>query len=168
MSSDLSAFESLAEFAIALAGFGSVVVVLRRGEDRMHPADRYRVLVALVPSLVAGFLALLPVGLDLTGLPRETTWLVVGCLYAVVVSALGAMIVRRALRLPLEARAVLSGRLVLINSVGVGVSIVAVLLNAATPLLGPSRGGFYFFGVLFLLVVSANAFVRMVFIRPEA
>ena len=65
---DTGAFQSLAEFGIALAGFTSVVVVFSRRDGEFHPADRFRILTALVPSLGAAFLALVPVGLDLMGL----------------------------------------------------------------------------------------------------
>lgn len=141
-------------------------VFLRRGEDRFHPADNLRVIIALVPSLVAGFLVLLPVVLHRIGLRSATTWLLVASVYAVVVAFLGTMIIRRIQRLPGEAGELISARITLVSTLLAALAIIAMVLNATTSLLRPSRGGFYFFGILVLLWVSANAFVRMPFVRP--
>jgi hypothetical protein len=162
------AFETLAQFAIAQAGFASVVVVLRRKEDQFHPADGFRVFNALVPSIVAGFLALFPIGLHLIGVDEGRTWLAASLLFASVTVFLCLQILLRMKRLPPEARVIISNRVAIANSVTLGLAIVACLVNSTTTLLGPPHGGFYFFGVLALLVMGAVAFVRLVFIRPPA
>lgn len=165
---DLGAFETLAQFAIAQAGFASVVVVLRRGQEQFHPADGFRIANALVPSILAGFLALLPIGLAEVGLSAGTIWTSVSLVYVVTISLLAIQITARLRRLPDEARGIVSTRLFAFNFGMVMLAIVACLLNATTPLLGPPQGGFYFLGSVVLLAIGAAAFVRLVFIRPPA
>ena len=137
---DTGAYQSLAEFAIALAGFVGVVVVFRRREGRLHPADDFRIFIALVPSLAGAFLALLPVGLDLLLLEPVTTLIVSGIMYAAVVAPLLLVVAVRAGRLPADARAVLSRPLTLFFYTLLGSSAAANLLNA-TSLLGEPRSG---------------------------
>jgi hypothetical protein len=165
---DLSSFATLAEFAIAQAGFASVVVVLRRGRDQLHPADAFRVSNALVPSILAGFLALLPIGLDEIGVSERNIWVSVSLVFVAVVAFLAIHIARRMRQLPPDAREIISGRVAGLHFFNLGVVIVACFSNATTGLLGPPQGGFYFFGILVLLSVGAVAFVRLVFIRPAA
>ena len=159
------AFQTLAEFGIALAGFTSIVVVFRRGGEQLHPADRFRVFSALVPSLVGAFLALVPVGLDLLGLPPATTWRVASIVLAGAVFSLVAISSIQLRRLPPEASALLSRPLGIFLRFLLGLSVVGGLVNA-TAVLGPPQGGLYFFAVLLMLVSGAIVFVRMVFIRP--
>lgn len=161
-------FETLAQFAIAQAGFASVVVVLRRGRDQFHPADGFRVFNALVPSILAGFLALVPLGLAELGVPEARIWTWVSILFAVVVGSLSIQIFRGLQRLPPGARAIISSLIVRAHFTILGLTVAVCLANGTTSLLGPVQGGFYFFGILALLWVGAVAFVRLVFIRPPA
>jgi len=159
------AFQSLAELAIALAGFTSVVVVFgRRGGD-FHPADRFRILSALVPSLSAALLALVPVGLDLAGLSASTVWRASSLMLIAVVGVDGLQTEVRRSRLPPESRAILSPRLRNLFRLLRCLAVLSGLLNATGVLFAP-QAGVYFLAVLLPLVVGATIFVRTVFVRP--
>jgi hypothetical protein len=162
---DSGAFQSLAEFGIALAGFTSIVIVFGRRDGELHPADRFRILVALLPSLGGAFLALVPVGLDLAGLPPSAVWRASSLMLvaAVVSDEVHGSI--RLHRLPLEARAILSSHLTSFLRAIRLFAFVAGFLNATGILFDP-QPGVYFFAVLCPLLMGAVVFVRIVFVRP--
>lgn len=162
---DTGAFQSLAEFGIALAGFTSIVVVFGRRDGQFHPADRFRILSALVPSLGASFLALLPVGLELTGLSPSAVWRVSSLVLVVAVVSDSWLSERRRRRLPADAIALLSPRLTHFFRALRLLSFLAGLLNATGMFFAPQPGA-YFFAVLCPLMLGAVVFVRMVFVRP--
>ncbi len=160
-------YQTLAEFAIALAGFVGLVVAFRRREGRFHPADDFRIFIALVPSLAGAFLALLPVGLDLLALAPATTLISSSVSYAVVVMLVLIAVVTRNRRLPPDAKAVLSRPLTMFFYALFGLAILGNLANA-TSLFGEPRSGVYFLGIMAILINSATVFARIVFIRPAA
>jgi hypothetical protein len=162
---DSGAFQSLAEFGIALAGFTSIIVVFSRRDGQFHPADRFRILSALVPSLGASFLALVPVGLDLTGLSPSAVWRVSSLVLVVAVAADSLQGEIQLRRLSAEARAILSSRLTSFLRALRLFALLAGLLNATGILFAP-QSGVYFFAVLCPLLFGAVVFVRMVFVRP--
>jgi hypothetical protein len=164
---DTGAYQSLAEFSIALAGFVGLVVVFRRREDRFHPADDFRIFIALVPSLAGAFLALLPVALDLLVLEPSTTWTLSSVTYAAVVLFFLVVIAIRISRLPPDARVVLSRPLTVFFYALLGSSVAANFLNALS-FFGTPSSGVYFLGIMAILVNSATVFARIVFIRPAA
>jgi len=161
------AFETLAEFAISLAGFAGVVVVFRRSEGRLHPADGIRVFMALMPTLACAFLALLPIALELVDLPPATVWLVASIVHGTAVVSIVSAILIRVGQLTPDARSVLSRPLSAFFYTLLGLSILVNLLSA-TAVVGVPPVGTYFFGLLALLAVGATVFLRMVFIRPAA
>jgi hypothetical protein len=162
---DSGAFQSLAEFGIALAGFTSIVVVFSRRDGEFHEADRFRIRAALVPSLGAAFLALAPVGLELTGLSPSTVWRVSSLVLVAAVAWDSVHTYRRFRRLPPEGRAVLSSTLISFGRALRLFALVAGLLNATGMLFAP-QPGVYFFAVLCPLLYGAIVFVNMVFVRP--
>jgi hypothetical protein len=155
------AFQSLAEFGIALAGFTSIVIVFGRRDGDFHPADRFRVFTALVLSLGAAFLALFPVGLDLVGLSAPMVWRVSS---VVLVAYIGWYSVIAEIR-PAETRVVLSSHLRNVFRTLRAAAILASILNATGFFFSP-QAGVYFFAVLCPLAIGAIVFVRVVFIRP--
>jgi len=155
------AFQSLAEFGIALAGFTSIVIVFGQRDGEFHPADRFRVFTALVLSLGAAFLALVPVGLDLVGVPSAAVWRASSL---VLVVYLGWYSVIAEIR-PAAARIVLSSRLRNLFRTLRLAAIVSSILNASGVFFSP-QAGVYFFAVLCPLAIGAIVFVRVVFIRP--
>lgn len=164
---DFGAFQTLAEFAVSLAGFAGVVVAFRRVDERLHPADGIRVFMALVPTLACALLALLPIGLELTDLSPSSIWLVAVIVHALVVLLLLSAISVRIGRLPPDAKALLSRPLTVFFYGLIGFSVVVDLLSATGWLAIPPSGA-YFFALLAILFNSATVFARMVFIRPTA
>jgi len=162
---DTGAYQTLAEFAIALSGFVGLVVAFRRREGRFHPADDFRIFIALIPGLVGAFLALLPVGLDMLVIEPATTLIVCSLIYAAVVLLVVVVIAIRNRRLPPDARAVLSRPLTSFFYALFGFSVLANLANAMS-FFGEPRSGVYFLGIVAILVNSATVFARIVFIRP--
>jgi len=162
---DTGAFQSLAEFGIALAGFTSIVVVFTRRDGEFHPADRFRIVVALVASLSAALLALVPVGLDLTGLPPSAVWRASSLVLVVVIASDAVQTMIRLRRASPEVRAVLSSRVSNVIRALRLLALVAGLLNATGIIFAP-QPGVYFFAVLCPLLIGGIAFVRMVFVRP--
>jgi hypothetical protein len=68
---------TLAEIAVAFAGFSSVVVLFsRRDEDGLQGFDRIRFRVMLLASLLAAFFAVLPLPLQELGVPHGLIWLI--------------------------------------------------------------------------------------------
>lgn len=143
-------------------------MVLRRGGEQFHPADRFRVFNALVPSILVGFLALVPIGLAVLGVEEQQLWRGVSVLFVLVAVALSITIRRRMRALPAEARQIISGPVAATNFVAVSLSTAACLVHGTTGLLGPPQGGPYFFGLVVFLGIGAMAFVRLVFVRPDA
>jgi hypothetical protein len=164
---DSGAFQSLAEFGIALAGFTSVIVVFSRRDGEFHPADRFRIRVALVTSLGAAFLALVPVGLELTGLSPSAVWRVSSLLLVAAVAWDSIHTYFRLHRLSSEARAVLSSHLSSFLRALRLFALLGGLLNA-TGLFFEPQPGVYFFAVVCALLYGGIVFVRMVFVRPAA
>jgi len=164
---DTSPYQTLAEFSISLSGFVGLVVAFRRREGRFHPADDFRIFIALVPGLIGAFLALLPVGLDMLGLEPAVTLILSSSAYAAVVVLVLLVISMRNRRLPPDARTVLSRPLTFFFYTMFGFLVIANLANALS-FFGEPRSGVYFFGIVAILINSATVFARIVFIRPTA
>ena len=158
-------FLTAAEFAIAIAGFTSVVVVFVQRGSEWTPVDSIRVRGALWGSLGAAFFALVPSGLDLLGLSGQILWRVSSGLFAayVAIPRVGSRDTLRSgdeeTRQTLEA----SGRFVLVL-LGFGTLLVHVA-NAIGLGFEP-QAGVYFLGLFLYLVMAATMFVRIIFLRP--
>jgi hypothetical protein len=161
----IDGFDALAEFAVALAGFTGVVIVFRRSDDELHPADGIRVFMALVPTLVCAFLAILPLGLELAGVSAGSMWVLAGIAHAVALGLLLAVIGVRLARLSEAARAVLSGPLTTFFFLLLSASVVVNLLSATAVVSVPPAAS-YFFALMAMLASGATVFARIVFIRP--
>ncbi len=156
---------TLAEFAIALAGFMGVVMVFRRGDAPLHPADSHRIQVGLTTTLGPAFLALLPAGLSLAGLSGEVLWRLCSTFGALFIVGYLAFEARSRHRLPPEASALLSLTVVRVANTLLGLALAMQTVNLSGLWLGP-RAGLYFLALVLSLAVGALVFVRTVFIRP--
>ena len=165
MNLDTGAFQSLAEFGIALAGFTSIVIVFGRRDGEIHPADRFRIRMGLVPSLGAAFLALLPVGLELTGLSPSAVWRLSSCVLVFAIIAEWVPGERGFRNLPAEALTIISSRVANFLRAVRLLALATGLLNATGLLFAPQPGA-YFFAVLCPLLGGAIGFARTVFVRP--
>ncbi len=157
---------TLAEFAIALAGFMGVVMVFRRGDASLHPADSHRIQVGLTITLGPAFLALLPAGLSLAGLTGAGLWRLCSAIGVLFIVGYLVFEARSRKRLPPAAGALLSLTVVRIANTLLGLAIGMQLINLSGIWLDP-RAGFYFLGLVLPLAVGALIFVRTVFIRPR-
>lgn len=158
---------TLAEFAVALAGFMGVVMVFRRAGAEFHPADSHRIQVGLAATLGPAFLALLPAGLSLAGLTSPLLWRLCSALGALFVLGYLAFETRGRKRLPTAVRALFSRTVVRILHTLLGLALVLLVINLSGLWLEP-RAGLYFLALLLPLAFGALAFVRIVFIRPRA
>lgn len=158
-------FQTLAEFGVAIAGFTSIVVVFGRRGGAFHPADRYRVFTALVPSLAGAFLALVPVGLGMLTLSPEAVWRISSLVVVLVVGSYSVVAARGLARLPAEARALFADVIVAVFRCSWIGSLALAFLNATGLVFAP-QPGVYFFVVLVPILLGAISFARIVFIRP--
>jgi hypothetical protein len=150
----------LAEIAVGLAGFSSVIVVFRRrgASGAWEPEDLFRFKIMLESSLVAGLFAISPGALDGLGVPPGVLWPLQSALL------LGYLVFdlhrrfRQFRSLPADS---LSPRLAAALLAG-GVSVMALqALNIAD--LVVSRGaGPYVAGVTWMVVYSGVMFYRLI------
>jgi len=154
----------IAELGVAFAGFLAVFLIFARREGRFSPADSLRVRSILVSSFSAVFLALLPLILNLYGLPVLTLWRVASCSGLVLGSLIALHIasIQYALR-PAERAAV--GLLHTGVAWGlVGIVFVLLLGNTIGLFGGPSAGP-YMTALVCTLGVATSNFITIAFQR---
>ena len=160
---DFSPFQTLAEVALGIAGFGGVVVAFRDRSHGWHPADSARVLSLLLTSFGALFLSLLPSGLALAHITSPTIWRVGSACMILILILWIAVIPRRMLR---DARPVLFPPAILIP---VQVLNLANLTSQIANVIGAPyqpNAWTYYFGIVWMLCFSALIFGRVIFARP--
>jgi hypothetical protein len=150
---------TIAEVGVAFAGFASVVIVFRRREDgNWAPADVVRFQVMISASLSVVLFAMLPFAFIVFGVEDATVW--ASC-SAILGAYLAVRLVRVARRsLPLVSTAGLNPFVAWPSFAGAFLAIVLQVLNAANFLLHRELGP-YFIGLLYLLVLSAVSFARL-------
>ena len=159
------AFLTVAEFAMALAGFTSVVVIFSRRGGDWRPLDVFRIRAALWGSLGAGFFALVPSGLQLVGAPGHALWRVSSGLFGVYIAVALVDVLRKMRKLDAESRLLLGTIAPRVLPVLLVIALIVQLANVAGTGFEPQPGA-YFFGLLILLLGAVIAFVRTIFIRP--
>ena len=157
-----SALETLAEVAIALAGFGSLLVVLRRApESPWQAGEGTDLFIVVGGSLLVLFFALAPLPLFHLGLSEPGVWRLSSALLALGLVAAYVVVLRRRTRLLREGiRPTLPG---LSSALAQLPLLLAALLalNAASVLPAPGAGG-YLLALVLLLAGSAFPLVSMV------
>lgn len=150
---------TIAEVAVAFAGFASVVTVFRRREDgRWSGADAQRFQLMIGGSLSVVFFALLPFAFDFFGARPTTIWTASSALLAVYMSATLAFYAWRGFRI-LGAEG-LSPRVYWPTVIGAAAATALQLLNVAG--LGFAHEiGPYYLGLLYLLIVAGVSFSRL-------
>ena len=159
------AFLTIAEFAMALAGFTSVVVIFSRRGEGWKPVDAFRIRAALWGSLGAGFFALIPSGLRLVGVSGQPLWRVSSSLFAVFIAVTIVDSLHRLHKLDSESRLLLGPIAPRAMPLLIIIALLLQLANAVGAGFEPQPGA-YFFGLLLLLLGGVIAFVRTLFIRP--
>jgi hypothetical protein len=159
-----NALLTLAQVAIGLAGFASILVALSGKPHQWTPVDAFRIRNILAFSFQSVFLSLIPFVLAFFSLPHSTVWQV--SLLTLATATLGdvLLILSGVYRLSPSQRAVLNG--VVVSTVTATLCTMAVVeLLAAFSIIGPASGVF-FVGLLVLLGVSTVLVARFLFARP--
>lgn len=151
---------TLAEVAVALAGFSSVVVLFRRGgvQSEWRPEDRFRFRVMLEASLLAAFFALLPLAISGLGVRGPLLWRVSsGLLAASLLVGLTQMMLARTEGATRALNPALGSSIAAAHGLTLLVQVSNVVGAPPFPL-GP---GPYVFGVVWLTVYSGLMFYRL-------
>jgi O-antigen/teichoic acid export membrane protein len=155
---------SIAEIALAIAGFGGIFVALTQDRSRPRgPADSYRLVLLLSTALAALSLSLVPVALLSFEVPETWTWPLASALCAAVLLAAQAVALRARRRHPEEIRAgehAGAARAVQVLST---FTLLAQLANAVG-IFGERAFGVFFSGLVFLVVFGGYLFARMLFL----
>ena len=157
---------SVAEFAIALAGFSGIVVALGKQPGRWAPADRYRLLNVLTFAFSAGFMAYLPMGLAHAGLSGSPLWRASSGFFLCFEVVGAAVMIRRTRSLPNDVGAVLHPVVRQISYATSAIAILALLLNTLGLGFRPQFSA-YFLGLVILLLNGSIQFTRILFARPD-
>lgn len=165
---------AIAEFAIGLAGFAAIALVLGRRDSALalllgrrsgglDPASAFAVRSMIVTAVGPGFLAFVPVVLSRLGLEAPEVWQLASGLLVTTTLAAGVPIARMQRRNHGEEEAPDSPVLLSIGCwLFIVVAVVANLANAAGLPSSPSIGP-YLLGLWLTLAVSGMLFVSMVF-----
>ncbi len=149
----------LAEIAVGLAGFSSIVVAFRRGGAHApwSRADVFRFQDMLEYSLVAALFAILPAALGGLGLGASTLWPIVSALFFTFVMFNTIRRIRQWNRLPAGA---LSNPLRVFFVIMLMVVAAVQLLNVLGWIF-PQGPGPYLFGVTWYTIYSGFMFYRL-------
>jgi hypothetical protein len=156
---------TLAEIALGFAGFTAVVATFTRTPGRWPPVERFRLLVLLLSSLGVLFLALLPLAIAYLGATDASALRLSSGVMAGFTLVGWAPILRAHAALKVHSPDLSAPRLFLSANVGSVANVTAQLLNSLA-VIGPSFG-VYFCGLLWLLLVAALQFGRIVFAHPQ-
>jgi hypothetical protein len=161
-----TALLTLAQIALGLAGFSSVLVALSGKPEGWLPIDSFRIVAMLWTSFFALFLSLAPFVLNFLGVGAALTWRLCAGLIGVLTLLAVAGTTRRILRLPRPDRRVL-GRSVVFAVQSLVLLAGLCELAAAFGWLGPPDG-IYFAGIVAYMCLAAFLIVRFLFARPPA
>lgn len=160
----MDAFETLAEVAIGLAGFGTLANVLARDPARWSSADFFRSVAFFMSSLGALFLALLPIGLGTTSLAEAAIWRVTSGLLLVYTVVFSIALVRLRRR-HLQRELWFGPLLITITWTTTLLNLAAQLANVIGVPWAPAAAAVWF-GIVWLLIYASVMLVRIVFLPP--
>ena len=159
------ALSTIAEIALGLAGFSGVVVVLGRQPGAFSRVEAGRLVLLLVSSIGAMFLALLPLSLAPLELSDSLLWRVSAGTFTAFCLGYGLIGRSRVRIVRAHAPEIYSLAVSVFNYATVGTAVILQVVVLARPAdLGP---GFYVLGLLGLLLTATVQFVRMLFVRPQ-
>lgn len=155
---------ALAQVAVGLIGFSSVLIALS-GEPRNWSAlDKFRITGMLGNSICLLLLALLPFVLSFLGLDVVAVWRISSGVAAVCLLTGAVANFRGYRRLPDAHRA--ATRPALVAAIYVVGSLVLVAASAAALGLLAAPDGIFFLSLFFTLLLSTYLIVRFLFARP--
>lgn len=157
---------TIAEIAVALAGFSGLVLVLGQRRDRLTELERYRLILLLTPSLVALFMALAPLALLETGIGSMLLWRAASGVQGFICVGLVAGFSPWTRRIMRESPEVFHSPQLALVAGGYLLNAALQGLHAAG-LFGSQNPGIYLIGLVFLLMHAAHQFVRILLVRPR-
>lgn len=150
---------TLAEIAVGLAGFSSVVVIFKRREGgswRLEDADRFNGMI--LHAVAAVLLCLVPMVLEVFTGAGHAQWVAASGLLGLQVAGHSAAIVALSSTGPIARWAVL----------GTGLAVAALQGANALGLGAPPRAGPYVVGVVWHLVLAGGLFVALVWVPSDS
>ena len=160
-----SALLTLAQVAVGLIGFSSVLVALSGEPSKWSPLDSYRIKGMLASSTCLLLLSLAPFLLSFLRVEDQTVWRCSAGLVAVFLIIGMIANGRSYLRLSDSSRA--ATRPPFVWSIYVVGLIVLIAESAAALGLLASPDGTFFLGLFFILVLASYLIVRFLFARPN-
>ena len=158
------ALSTIAEVGLGLAGFTGILVALGHSPEAFTRPGVLRLLLLLVSSLGAVFLALLPFALQESGVSSSACWRLSSALLAVFTSVSLALLGYQIQRHRGEFGELYSGTVFVVVATGSFAVVALQVVNVAGAGAFP-RSGPYLFGLLWLLFVASVQFVRILFVR---
>ena len=160
-----SALLALAQVAVGLIGFSSVLIALSGEPSNWSALDKYRITGMLANSICLLLLSLLPFLLSFLGVEDQCVWRSAAGVLAVLLMIGMVMNFRGYLRLSDSNRGATRPRFVAAIYV-VGALVLIAELAAALGLLAAPEG-IYFLGLFFTLLLATYLIVRFLFARPN-
>lgn len=160
-----SALLALAQVAVGLIGFSSVLVALSGEPSKWSALDTYRIKGMLANSICLLLLSLVPFLLSFLGVEDQAVWRCSAGLVAVFLAVGMVTNLRGYLHLSDAYRA--ATRPPFVWAIYVLGSLVLIAESAAALGLLASPEGAYFLGLFFMLMVASYLIVRFLFARPN-
>ena len=157
------ALSTIAQIGLGLAGFTGILVALGRTGASFSRPEVLRLLLLLVSSLGAMFLALLPFALHESGVGDAACWRLSSAILAAFVSGALAYLGYQIQRHRAEFGELFSRTIFVVVTTGSLAIFVLQIANAVG--LGAPRSGPYVFGLLWLLFIASLQFARILFVR---
>ena len=158
------ALSTIAEVGLGLAGFTGILVALGRSRAAFSRPEVLRLLLLLVSSLGAVFLALFPFALYESGVGDSACWRLSSVILAAFTSISLAYLGYQIQRYRGEFGELFSSTVFAIVATG-SLAIFVLQLSNAVGLGAPPRSGPYVFGLLWLLFIASLQFARILFVR---
>lgn len=154
---------TFSEFALALAGFAAIALVLGQRQGAIPPGAIYIVRFMVVNALGPALLALLALVLAEATMPEPLLWRVCSAIYLAVAVFFGLLSLRQQRALASSGELIFTGPL----NVGVWLASLAAHLVELLNLVGfplPPSLGLFLLGLWILLAVAGVQFVALLFL----
>jgi len=158
-------FLSIAELALAVAGFSGVITAFMKRPGKLSSVEAYRIGVLLGITFGAVFLALLPVVLEQFGLAAPRLWATASTVMAVCSTVALSVFLYSSRLIHRLAPEIFNRYMMGAMAAGHVVNIALQILNAMWASEDHSAG-IYTVGLCWYLIHAAVQFSRMLFVQP--
>lgn len=159
---DLDGFETLTEFAVAIAGFSGLAIAIRGRDEAFGPLARFRQQNLILYGLVGAFGSTLPRATSLLGATDDDVWRISSLLFATICLLMVLVPFSARRHLTADQRAQLS-RLIWVLAIGGSLVTVVALVANATGAFGRPGPGPLYLAVLWQIAMAALQFYRLLF-----